>query len=351
MVDSGTPQRILIVTDAWKPQVNGVVTTVAAIVEVLRRMGHAVKIIEPGLFSTFDLPGYHGIGVAFPLFLAKKVAEIIDQFQPTVMHIETPEFPLGIAARRVCGNKKKPLRFTTAYHTRLPEYLKQWMGVPLVATYTIMRRAHKRSAAVLVPTQSMIEELETRRFRNLRLCGRGVDSERFHPRAAVTDLSRFKLDELRRPVFGYVGRLTLPKNVSGFLELDLPGSKLVVGDGPESAALKRRYPQVKFTGEQTGDALVDLYNFLDVLVFPSRTDTFGLVPWEALACGKPVAAFPVTGPRDTIIHGVTGFMNEDLQQAAIDCLGIKPAVCREFALQNSWVKCAEQLLSHAVYCR
>jgi len=326
------PVKILIVSDAWKPQVNGVVRTLATVREELVGMGHAVEVVGPDRFLTIPAPSEPQIRLA--VFPGRKLRRIVDAFAPDAIHIAT-EGPLGLAARRLCLRRGWP--FTTAFHTRFPEYLKARLGVPERMTWALMRRFHRPSAAVLTATASLREELVARGFANVAAWTRGVDLGLFRPRERGTL-------NLPRPVFLYVGRVAVEKNIEAFLSLDLPGTKVVVGDGPQRAALERRFPDAHFLGAKFGEELASAYAEADVFVFPSLTDTFGLVIVEALACGTPVAAYPVTGPKDVIDGAPVGVLDNDLGAAALAALGIDRAACRRFAEGFSWRRTAEMLL-------
>ncbi len=326
--------RIALVSDAWLPQINGVVRTLMRTVDELQGLGHEMKVFSPDLFRNLPCPTYSEIRLA--VLPARRLAALLDGFQPGAIHIAT-EGPLGHAARRYCLARRLP--FTTAFHTRFPEYIRARTGLPLGASYTVLRRFHAPSSSVMVATPSLERDLNGRGFRNLKRWTRGVDTTLFHPR------EKSFLD-LPRPVHIYVGRVAVEKNVEAFLKLDLPGSKLVVGGGPQLADLKRRYPEVHFAGPRTGEDLARHYAAADVFVFPSRTDTFGLVLLEALASGLPVAAYPVPGPIDVINGSPVGFLNEDLASAARNAVNISPGLCRDYALQFSWRRSAEQFLSN-----
>ncbi|MFO0475601.1 MAG: glycosyltransferase family 4 protein [Alphaproteobacteria bacterium] len=325
--------RILISTDAWAPQVNGVVRTLEKTGEELIRMGHEVRFLTPEGFFTVPMPTYPEIRLA--LFTRPKVGEIIDDFRPDRIHIST-EGTLGLSVRRNCQLRRMP--FTTSFHTRFPEYIRARFGIPAALPYMGLRWFHGPASAVMVATQSLRQELEGRGFRNLRLWSRGVDTTRFHPQ----DKSWLGLP---RPVFLYVGRVAVEKSIGDFLSLDLPGSKLVVGDGPLLEDLKILYPDVTFVGPKFGEELARYYAAGDVFVFPSRTDTFGLVVLEALASGLPVAAYPVQGPGD-IMEGRPdiGALDTDLRAAALRCLDLDPQACRAFALTHSWEACTRQFV-------
>jgi len=321
--------RIALISDAWKPQVNGVVRTLTALTRELAGAGHDIVAITPDMFRTFPCPSYPEIRLA--LFARYRLARLIDDFAPDAIHIVT-EGPLGIAARRYCARRRIP--FTTAYCTRFPEYIAARFGVPLAWSYGLLRRFHGAAAGVMVATDSIRSDLAARGFTNLVGWTRGVDTRHFHP----AEKSYFQLP---RPVFLTVGRVALEKNLPAFLDLDLPGSKIVVGDGPLLATLRRRYPTVHFAGFQDEAALVRYYAAADVFVFPSRTDTFGLVMLEALASGVPVAAFRVPGPLDVIGDAGVGRLDDDLRLAAMQALEIPAAACRDYAMRFTWARCAE----------
>jgi glycosyltransferase involved in cell wall biosynthesis len=338
MLPPAPSHRILIVTDAWKPQVNGVVRTLTTVVEELRAMGHAVEVIGPDRFRTVPCPTYPDISLS--LLPRRRLVRLIEAFKPDALHIAT-EGPLGLAARRWA--KSTGFAFTTAFHTRFAEYIKARTGLPVRPIYAWMRRFHGASHGTMVATQSLRDELQTRGFRNIRSWSRGVDLDLFKP------FPREDWD-LPRPIFIYIGRVAVEKNIGAFLDLDLPGSKVVVGGGPQLASLRREYPQVTFTGPRYGEALARAYAGADVFVFPSLTDTFGLVLLESLACGTPVAAFPVTGPKDVLTSsaGKIGAVNTDLRAAALDALTADREACRAHAEKYSWRACAEIFLSHLV---
>jgi len=326
------PVRILIVTDAWTPQVNGVVRTLATVRDELAAMGHHVEVVGPDRFLTIPAPSEPDVRLA--VLPGRRLRRIIDAFAPDAIHIAT-EGPLGLAARRLCLRRGWP--FTTAFHTRFPEYLKARLGVPERMTWALMRRFHRPSAAVLTATASLREELVAKGFANVAAWTRGVDLGLFRPRERG-------LLNLPRPVFLYVGRVAVEKNIEAFLALDLPGSKVVVGDGPQRSALEARFPEAHFLGAKFGEELAAAYAEADVFVFPSLTDTFGLVIVEALACGTPVAAYPVTGPKDVIDSAPVGALDADLRVAALAALGLDREACRRFAEGFSWRRTAEILL-------
>jgi glycosyltransferase involved in cell wall biosynthesis len=330
--------RILIVSDAWTPQVNGVVRTLRTVVQELQDMGKVVEVVGPDRFFTIPMPSYPEIRLA--IFPGKRLEKIIDEFQPDALHIAT-EGPLGMAARAYAIRRK--VAFTTAFHTRFAEYLKARTGIPEFISYAWLRRFHGAGAAVMVATQSLREELMARGFEHVRPWSRGVDLAAFSPEPR---------EEwgLPRPIFLYVGRLAVEKNLRAFLKLDLPGSKLVVGDGPQRRELEAEFPEAHFVGARHGAELAKAYAGADVFVFPSRTDTFGLVVLEALASGLPVAAYPVTGPKDILAEAQVpvGALDEDLRQACLKALEIDRTACRPFAETYSWRACAERFLDNLV---
>jgi glycosyltransferase involved in cell wall biosynthesis len=327
--------RIALVTDAWFPQINGVVRTLSLVREELLALGHEIEVISPDRFRTVPCPTYPEIRLA--VLPGRAVARMLEAFRPEAIHIAT-EGPLGWAARAFCVRRKLP--FTTSYHTRFPEYVTARAPVPTSWGYAVVRRFHGASAGVMVATPGLKEDLESRGFTNIRQWSRGVDTKLFRPRNDPA------LD-LPRPVYLYVGRVAVEKNIEAFLKLDLPvGTKLVVGDGPMLADLERRYPDTVFAGAKHGDELSRHYASADVFVFPSKTDTFGLVMLEAAASGLPIAAFPVPGPLDVVDgHGI-GVLDDDLGYAVDRALAIPPERCRAHALQHSWTACAELFLEN-----
>ncbi len=333
------PMRVCIVTDAWTPQVNGVVRTLTETRRELKALGHTVFMLTPEFFRTLPCPTYPEIRLS--LAANGKVARLIDEFQPDALHIAT-EGPLGWAARRHA--LKRGLPFTTAYHTRFPEYVQARFGLPVAWTYAVMRRFHAPASHVMVPTAVVKRDLETYGFRNVVMWSRGVDVDIFNPHPAG-DNPRDFLKETR-PIFLYVGRVAVEKNVEAFLKLDLPGTKWVVGEGPALAELKRKYPQAYFAGVFPQAELARYYAAADVFVFPSKTDTFGLVLLEALACGLPVAAYPVTGPIDVIGDSGAGALDDDLRAACLRALDIDRRVARAHALKFSWAAAAAQFAEH-----
>ena len=280
------------------------------------------------------MPGYPEVRVA--IAPGRKLSQVMDEYQPDAVHIPV-EGPLGMACRRECINRR--WLFTTSLHTRFGTYLKDKYGIPEGLAFAFLRWFHRPAAGLMVQTDSLADELTMRGFRNLVRWGRGVDTDLFWPRP------RGSLP-YERPIFGYVGRVSVEKNIEAMLDLDLPGTKLIIGDGPQRSHLESRYPEAVFVGFQDGDALAQYYSELDVLVFASRFETFGLVVLEALACGTPVAAFPVHGPIDIIGGADVGVLDDDLRQAALGCLDISRERCVEFAQAFSWRRATEQFLSH-----
>ncbi len=334
--------RIAIATDAWYPQPNGVVRVLSSVITRLRARGHQVLVISPDLFANaIPCPTYPELPIT--LWPRARARELLATFDAEAIHIAT-EGPIGAAARDFCLRFGRP--FTTAYHTKFPEYLAARTRLPARWFHAAMRRFHAASSGVMVPSSAVHAELASYGYRNLRLWSHGVDSDSFVP-GPKTYLDA---DSLPRPIFLYVGRVTIDKNLSAFLDLDLPGSKVVVGSGPARKNLVRRYPSALF--RIAGEAeLPSYYNAADVFVFPSRTDTFGLVMLEALACGVPVAAFPVTGPGDVIGDSQAGRLDEDLRAAALGALTISPEVCRARALELSWDRVVDQFLGYLVPIR
>lgn len=326
------PKRILIVTDAWRPQVNGVVRSLESLQDALQGLGHDVRMITPEGFRTVAMPTYPEIRLA--LFPYNKVADAIERFDPDALHIAT-EGPLGLAARRYCV--RHGVRFSTAFHTRYPDYIYARFRLPRAITYAWLRWFHRPSVNVMAPTQSEKRDLETRGFERVQVWSRGVDLSRYDPaHAAHVDHPR--------PIWINVGRLAVEKNLDAFLALDLPGTKIIVGGGPLESALKAKFPQAVFTGPKFGKELSALYASSDVFVFPSRTDTFGLVLLEALASGLPVAAYPVQGPLDVIGTAPVGVLDEDLGAACRRALTIPRPLCRAFAQNYTWPASARQFL-------
>ena len=323
--------RILIVSDAWFPQVNGVVRTLSVVADKLTAMGDTVEVIGPDRFRNLPMPGYAEIRLA--IAPKRRLAQLVADFAPEIIHIAT-EGPLGWAMRGLCRRNKWP--FTTAFHTRFPEYLEARTRIPADWSWRMMRRFHEAGDGTFAATASLRQELAKRGFTKIRAWTRGVDLERFNP------ASRDEWPGLPRPVFLYAGRVAIEKNIEAFLKLDLPGSKVVVGDGPALPALRQKFPEVTFTGYRENGALARSYAGADVFVFPSRTDTFGLVLLEALAAGTPVAAFPVTGPIDVITDERIGALDEDLRAACLKALNCDRSLARRHAEAWSWDACVAQ---------
>lgn len=323
--------RILIVSDAWFPQINGVVRTLSTVAELLRMGGDVVEVVGPDRFRSIPMPGYAEISLA--VVPGRRLRAIVDAFAPEAIHIAT-EGPLGWAMRALCRRRGWP--FTTAFHTRFPEYLKARTGIPAGWSWRVMRRFHEAGDGTFAATESLRTELASRGFTKVRAWTRGVDLSRFRPGDGEA------WEDLSRPIFLYAGRVAVEKNIEAFLALDLPGSKIVVGDGPALEGLKRRFPDVTYTGYRENGALVRAYAGADVFVFPSRTDTFGLVLLEALATGTPIAAYPVTGPKDIITDSSVGALDEDLRTACLRALECDRSACRRHAEAWSWDACAMQ---------
>ena len=342
---AGRSLKILIVTDAWAPQVNGVVRTLEMLGRQLAGMGHQLRYATAENHATLPLPTYPEIRLA--LFPRQAILDAIDNFAPDAIHIAT-EGTMGLSARTIC--LERGLRFTTSFHTRFPDYVHaRFPFIPEGAVYGALRSFHAAATATMVSTLSLKRELEARGFANVVLWTRGVDVEQFRPRAK--DQFHHFHDSgpgSPRPVFLYVGRLAVEKNVEAFLALDLPGTKLVVGEGPQRSELEARFPGARFLGQRIGEELAAIYASSDVFVFPSRTDTFGLVLLEALACGTPVAAYPVQGPLDVLCDSAIAVLDEDLRAACLQALTIRRDACRAFALTRSWSTSAEQFLANLV---
>lgn len=326
--------NIAIVTDAWQPQVNGVVTTLSRTREGLEARGHKVTVVHPGDYRSFPCPTYPEIRLA--VWPGRRLVDSLDGARLDAIHIAT-EGPLGSAARRWC--LRRGFEFTSSYHTQFPQYLRKRLPIPEGWSYSWLRRFHGRAARTLVPTEQMRRELVAQGFANVVIWTRGVDTTLFRP------LDRDWLD-LPRPIAIYAGRVAVEKNLEAMLTLDWPGSKVVVGDGPDLAKLRSRYPAVHFAGYKFGDELARHLSAADVFVFPSLTDTFGLVMLEAMACGTPVAAYPVTGPVDVVREGVSGCLDEDLGTAARRALALSRTDCREAALERTWDRATGQFMSH-----
>jgi glycosyltransferase involved in cell wall biosynthesis len=325
--------KILIFTEAWDPQVNGVVRTLKMTTRELTRLGHEVKIVSPESFFNFPCPTYPEIRLS--LVRRRTLRALIDDFKPDVLHIAT-EGPLGWVAR--CVALQRGWHFSTGYHSRFPEYLQMRTWLPVSISYAVLRRFHNAGSATLVPTPAMLRTLQGLGFTRAVHWGRGVNTEVFRVEGE-------RLPRANHPIFLYVGRLAVEKSIEDFLELDLPGEKWVAGEGPSGADLRKRYPKARWFGLLSGEELAKLYRTADVMVFPSRTDTFGLVMIESMACGTPVAAYPVTGPIDVLEESQGGAMNADLKQACMDALAMDRASVAEYAKKFTWSVATEQFLT------
>ena len=328
--------KLLIVTDAWHPQINGVVRSLSEVAKHARDFGIATDFLTPEGFSSVAMPGYAEIRLA--LAAPGQIAQRIEALAPDCIHIAT-EGPLGILARRWCMRNGR--KFTTSYHTRFPEYLSARLPVPSWPLAALLRLFHGASSATMVSTQTLDDELSAQGYKNLMRWSRGVDAELFHPAKA-------QRLPFARPIFLYAGRVAVEKNLEAFLSLDLPGSNLVMGDGPARVALMEKYPDAHFLGSRENDQLAEIYASADVFVFPSLTDTFGVVLLEALASAVPVAAFPVAGPRDVIGKSGAGVLDRDLRRAALAALSIPRDLCRKYALQFSWRESARQFFGNVL---
>ena len=326
--------KLAVITDAWKPQVNGVVTTLGKTTDMIKSFGHDVLVINPSECKTIPCPTYPEIRLA--LNASSHVKRQLSAFVPTHIHIAT-EGPLGQSARRYCV--KHNLAFTTSYHTQFPEYIKERFPIPLSLSYFFFRRFHSKAMRTMVGTPHQRNILQQRNFNNLALWTRGVDTHVFKP-------SDKQFLDYPRPIWVYVGRVAVEKNIEAFLSLDIPGTKVVIGDGPAAEDLKNKYPKVKFEGYKFGDELASYIASGDVFVFPSLTDTFGVVMLEAMACGLPVAAFPVTGPRDVVRNGKTGILNADLKIACLEAIKLSPDDCIDQAHEYTWEQATQQFLNN-----
>lgn len=322
--------RIAIATDAWLPQTNGVVRTLMETRRCLEDTGHQVLMVTPEGFRSVPCPTYAEIRLA--LFPRRRTRRLLDSFRPDALHIST-EGPVGLAARRWALSRGRP--FTTAYHTQFPRYVRARVPIPESFSYAVLRWFHRPAVRTMVPTENIRCQLEAAGFSPLVVWGRGVDTELFRPEIAQQLPGN-------RPILMYMGRVAVEKNIKAFLDLQIPGTKYVVGDGPALPELRRRYAQTVFTGALFGNELASCLAGADVFVFPSLTDTYGLVLLEAMACGVPVAAYPVNGPIDVVEHGVTGILDEDLGRAVAGALELAREPCRRFALQRSWEAATEQ---------
>jgi glycosyltransferase involved in cell wall biosynthesis len=331
--------KITIVTDAWHPQVNGVVRSLDNTIEEMRRLGHEIMLVTPDRFRNVALPSYPEIRIALTRY--STVAREIDRFQPSFVHIAT-EGPLGFYARRWCLKSRMP--FSTSYHTRFPEYVSARIPLPQSLLYGLVRGFHNAGNVCMVATQSLETELSARGFRNLRRWSRGIDHDLYQPRPLLE-----RPFGLPRPIFLSVGRVAVEKNLPAFLALDLPGSKVVIGDGPDRNKLEKAYPDVTFTGEMLGTELAEAYAQADVFAFPSKTDTFGNVILEALASGVPVAAYQVTGPADILGgHPGAGALDADFRQACLKALTCSRTDARQLAMSYTWEAATHQFLENVM---
>jgi 1,2-diacylglycerol 3-alpha-glucosyltransferase/glucuronosyltransferase len=326
--------RVLVATDAWHPQVNGVVRTLTSLARTAKGLGVDIQFLSPDGFRTFPLPTYPGLRLAWPT--RARIARRIEGHNPDAIHIAT-EGPIGHAVRAYCV--KRDLPFTTSYTTRFPEYISARAPIPEGWIYAALRRFHAAASVTMVATPSLMADLKQRGFANLGMWTRGVDTELFRPDRAIPL-------PFPRPIFVCVGRVAVEKNLEAFLSLDLPGTKIVIGTGPCEAELKRKFPEAKFLGQIENGTLAAHVAAADVFVFPSRTDTFGVVQLEALASGLPIAAFPVTGPKDVVADHPIGVLSEDLRTACLGALDLSREACRAFALTYSWENSARQFIGH-----
>ncbi len=331
--------RILIATDAWHPQINGVVRSIDSLAAEARGVGAHVDVLTPEGFRSIATPTYPDIRLAFAT--ARTVAARIDALKPDHIHVAT-EGPIGLATRRACLRTGRV--FTTSYHTSFPDYLAARWPIPRGWTYAWLRWFHNGGAGVMVSTPTVGRELGSRGFLNVMHWSRGVDHTMFRPREG-------SVLNLPRPIFLYVGRVAVEKNIEAFLKLNLPGTKVVAGDGPARAALEGQFPDARFLGMRTGENLAQIYASADVFVFPSRTDTFGIVLLEALASGLPVAAFPVQGPTDVIGDSDAGVLDEDLGFACRQALAVPRERARAFSLNYTWAESARQFLENVLSAR
>jgi len=326
--------RVLIATDAWHPQVNGVVRTLTSLARAAKGLGVDIEFLSFDGFPTFPLPTYPGLRLALPS--RAEIARRIDAIAPDAIHLAT-EGPIGHSVRAYCVRRGLP--FTTSYTTRFPEYISARAPIPESWIYAALRRFHNSAAVTMVATSSLAADLRARGFSKVGAWTRGVDTELFRPDRAIA------LD-FPRPIFVCVGRVAVEKNLEAFLSLDLPGTKMVIGTGPCEAELRRKFPAAKFLGQIENGKLAAHVAAADVFVFPSRTDTFGVVQLEALESGLPIAAFPVTGPKDVVADHPVGALDEDLRAACLAALDLDRAACRAFALNYSWENSARQFIGH-----
>jgi len=329
-------KKILLITDAWRPQVNGVVTTLTNVVDRLRQAGHQVNVFSPDKCPIrFPLPGYSEIVLGIPR--PTQVAHHLDLLKPDNVHISTPEGPLGQIFRIALDRRR--MNYTTAYHTKFPEFVNaKFNWVPVSVGHKFMKRINSRSKKILVPTKSMVDELEALGYENVKLWSRGYDTRLFKPDHEVNS----------EKIFVCVSRVSVEKNLEDFFRLDLPGRKIMVGNGPQRKKYENKYRDVQFVGSKSGTELARYYQKADVFVFPSRTDTYGVVMLESIACGTPVAAYDVTGPRDVITNGRNGYLGEDLKKNALSCLDLNRQVVHESSKIHTWEKATQQFMETLV---
>lgn len=337
--------RIMICSDAWLPQINGVVRVFETTKRHLEKGGHEVLVAGPDRFRSISAPGYPEVRLA--LFPAKGLRELVEEFRPDAIHIPV-EGPIGLSMRRIC--LKEGWKFTSSYHTRFGDYLYHRTGMNPSYAHIVQRWFHNAGERLMVQTKSLEDELSARGYRNIIRWGNGVDTEIFRPFRGTAGYDPDFLD-LPRPIFMYLGRVAKEKSLEDFFRLDLPGSKVVVGGGPSLKSYEQAWPGVHFLGYRTGDDISRHLSAADVFVMPSRFETFGMVVLESLASGTPVAAYPVHGPADIIGDSDIGVLSEDLRQAALDALSIDRAKCRAFAERFSWSACAEQFAANLVPMR
>ena len=331
--------KILIVTDAWYPQVNGVCRTLKNLGDELKKIGHQVEYIEPNQFFTIPMPKYNEIKLSLNVW--PRVGKLISKANADIIHIAT-EGPIGIFAKRYCVKNK--LKFTTSYHTQFDKYLKLYYPyLPIKLAQKFLKGFHSKAEKILVTTQSMKDELQEIGFDKDKMVvwTRGANHGAFQKPKKINL-------EYKRPIYLYVGRVSIEKNIRAFLDLDLEGTKLIVGKGPDLDKLKKEYPEAKFKGERTNGELASYFASSDVFVFPSKTDTFGIVIIEALKCGLPVAAYPVAGPKDIFNGTNIGSLNNDLKKAALEALKSDRSACIEHAKKYTWENCAKIFLNSAV---
>ena len=341
--------KILFITDAWEPQINGVVTALKQTIHYAEKAGHATFVIHPNLFPAVPILFYREIHLA--LFPHQKLKALFDKTNPDAIHIAT-EGPLGIASRALCRKYKLP--FTTAYHTHFPLYIETRTHLPARWFFWYFRWFHNASTRTIVSTQTLADTLTSHGFHHLAVSPLGVDTKLFScpapplllPEGEMSVCGQRGWESMPRPVFVYLGRIAREKNVEDFLRADLPGTKILIGDGPDRKKLAKKYPEAQFLGYRKGKDLASTLCECDVLVMPSKTETFGLVVLEALACGVPVGAYPVMGPKDILTNSVDGYLDTDLARAAKNCLHVDRTRCRETALRYDWEKATEVFLSH-----